>query len=161
MPTTTPTKASSNSSRPARTTLSLPNPAMTNPVAPASPLAAATAAGHRSCWRSIGSARQRRTKGARAQATEPTSTAVVTTMPGSRPAPWTTRSSKAAIPAGLAILTTPTSITVGCSIVQPVIPAKARPNSQGTRRQRRDGSRPSGNNSNNSARPSRFNGQVQ
>jgi hypothetical protein len=74
-------------------------------------------------------------------------------MPSMAPSPWTARSSKAARPAGLAILTTPRVITTGCSIVQRVMPAKATPSSHGTMRQRRDGSRPSGNNSNNSARP--------
>ena len=79
-------------------------------------------------------------------------------MPGTRPTAWMAGSSRAATPAGLAIFSTPRSIGSGCSIAQTVTPATASPSSQGTTRQRGDGTRPSGNSNNNRAKAGRFNG---
>jgi hypothetical protein len=130
-------------------------------VAPASPLPPATNASHFSCWRSIGPARRRRTNGARAQATDPTNSVRKVRMLGTTPTAWMAGSSRAAILAGLSILTTLRSSGPGCSITQTVTPAMATPSSQGTTRQRGDGTRPSGNSSNSRARAGRFNRKVQ
>jgi hypothetical protein len=82
-------------------------------------------------------------------------------MPGTLPSAWIAGSSRAATPAGFSMISPFRSKEPGCSIDHTVTPATATPSSQGTTRQRGDGTRPSGNNSNSRAKAGRVNDQVQ
>src|SRR5829696_1735946 len=134
MPTAMPTRATRSSSPPTTVAALLPKPTMRNPMAPASPLPPATGPTNR--------VRKARMLG----------TTLTARIAGS---------SRAATPAGLAIVNTSALIGSGRSITQTVTPATATPSSQGTTRQRGDGTRPSGNSSNSRARAGRFKRNVQ
>jgi hypothetical protein len=62
---------------------------------------------------------------------------------------------------GVGVVNALRSIGFGASITQTVTPATVTPSSQGTARQRRDGTRPSGNSNNSSASAGKFNRKVQ